>query len=579
MDTKKPGATYVTFQTRLITSISVILILAFIGLEYATYRHAIQTGLNNLQQQAEGIRAIIMSMSRVYHHQFLDSEIELTERTVGFLPAHALNRISREFPQWSDTEIRFNNVSNRPRNPLQKADAVEREAIRYFEEHSNQEILFKPFTDQDDNPFYLYARPIWVESYCLNCHGKREEAPVTIQNLYDTAFDYQAGELHGILSIKLPATEIKKKALSHLHKHLLLHTIGLIILIIAVVILVRRYLSNPLTEITEGMKSVTADQYNHDISALKGEFSEPARIFNEMTHKITEQRNELNNMVETLDQRVKERTLELNARIDELTRTRNELIQSEKMASLGRLVAGFAHEINTPIGVAHSAASYLDENVRCLHQLMERDEVSEEELLECLDPMEESARLVQSNINRASRLVSSFKRTAIDQSNEELRLFNLHEAIDDVINTLHNKFKRTSITTRVECPEALSIYGNPGQVEQLLTNLMMNSLIHGFDNGNKGGEITIVVARTEQNLELTYSDNGDGMEEALMEHVFEPFFTTNRIHGGSGLGLYICYNLVVTQLKGTIQCNSKPGQGIQFSIEFPIQDQEGTSTR
>ncbi len=548
------------------------MILAFVALEYTTYRHTIHNGLDNLRQQAEEIRGILMSMTRIYHHQFMDSGIELTEKTVGFLPAHALNRISKQFTEWSSTGLSFNNVSNTPRNPLQKADSAEKEAITFFEKNREEEVLFRPFEDQHGEQFYLYARPIWVETYCLNCHGKRNDAPQPIQDLYQTAFNYKAGDLHAILSIKLPTKTVHQQAQEHFLQNLLLHTTGLLAIFLFTIFLVKRYLSNPLTEITEGMQSVIDDAYRHELNGLGGEFRKPAQIFNTMSHKISNQQDELKEMVDSLDHRVKQRTMELDAKIKELTLTRNELIQSEKMASLGRLVAGFAHEINTPIGVANSAASYLEENTQSLQKLVSRDEVSEEELEACIGPMSESAQLVQSNIKRASQLISSFKRTAIDQSNEERHLFNVREAIHDVVSSLHNKFKRTSIKITINCSDTFSTYGNPGELEQLITNLMVNSLIHGFDNGEKAGEITIDAYQEDQQFTLVYHDNGAGMESEQLNHIFEPFFTTNRQFGGSGLGLYICYNLVVSQLKGTIGCESHSGTGTTFNIHFPLKE-------
>ena len=288
----------------------------------------------------------------------------------------------------------------------------------------------------------------------------------------------------------------------------------------------------------------------------------------------TPSREELISDLQYNNDALQKRTADLDSKIEELTRTRNELIQSEKMASLGRLVAGFAHEINTPIGVAIGAASTLEENARSVHRLLTLDEVDEEEFLSCTEPMLQAAELVQSNLGRAARMVSSFKRTAIDQSNESHRLFNLDEIITDVINSLHNQFKRTAIEIKVDCPKKVAMFGNPGELDQLLTNLLMNSLIHGYANGAEAGRITLGVHLEKGILELLYSDDGTGMNKEQLAKIFEPFFTTNRHHGGSGLGLYICYNLVTASLDGTIQCNSSPGNGVRFHIRIPVQCEE-----
>ena len=273
----------------------------------------------------------------------------------------------------------------------------------------------------------------------------------------------------------------------------------------------------------------------------------------------------------TLDAKVLERTAQLNAKMEELIQTRNELVQSEKMASLGRLVAGFAHEINTPIGVAVSAATTLQDNTKVITQLLEQEEVDEDELVSTLEHVEQAANLTLSNLRRTAGLVSSFKRTAIDQSSDQVRHFHVKAVIEDVINTLHNHFRKTTINIQVDCPDELAVYSLPGILEQILTNLMMNSLVHGFEEGQLTGQIRIAVQLSEEILHLEYSDTGKGIEPETLEKIFEPFFTTHRTHGGSGLGLYICYNLITSQLQGNITCESSLGKGVTFKIHYPIQ--------
>jgi predicted ATPase/signal transduction histidine kinase len=269
-----------------------------------------------------------------------------------------------------------------------------------------------------------------------------------------------------------------------------------------------------------------------------------------------------------LDTKVKERTVQLNAKVEELTQTRQELVQSEKMASLGRLVAGFAHELNTPLGVALGSASLLQREAKKINQFMEQDEVDEDDLLSVLESIEKAANLNVSNLKRAANLVTSFKRTAVDQTSDTVRTFQIQQLIQDTINTLHSRFKNTEIDISVDCPNDFKVKSLPGALEQILTNLLMNSLIHGFDEGKNAGSISIKAQLDEDNLHLEYSDNGKGIVSENLAKIFEPFFTTHRAHGGSGLGMYICYNLV-TQLQGTITCESQLGEGVVFKIDYP----------
>jgi two-component system NtrC family sensor kinase len=143
----------------------------------------------------------------------------------------------------------------------------------------------------------------------------------------------------------------------------------------------------------------------------------------------------------------------------------------------------------------------------------------------------------------------------------------------DTINTLHNHFKKTNIQILVDCPKNLKVKSLPGALEQIITNLLMNSLIHGFNDGKKAGSINIKVQLDTEQLHLEYSDNGNGIPEANLSKIFEPFFTTYRAHGGSGLGMYICYNAVTTQLRGTITCESRIGNGVVFQIDYPVEIQ------
>jgi len=281
----------------------------------------------------------------------------------------------------------------------------------------------------------------------------------------------------------------------------------------------------------------------------------------------------------TLDTTVKMRTAELNAKVEELIQTRNELIQSEKIASLGRMVASFTHEINTPIGVAVGTASTLPRYVKDINQLLEQEEVEEEELVSMLENIKEASELTLSNLKRAIHLINSFKRTAVDQTSETMSIFYVLELIQDVINNLQGKFKHTAIKINLDCPPELKIYSLPGALEQILTNFMMNSLNHGFEGGQLSGEINLQVKEQDHKLLLIYTDTGKGIASEIKEKIFEPFFTTGRAHGGSGLGLYICYNIVTSQLHGHITCDSELGQGVKFQIDYPLHSANGMESQ
>ena len=255
--------------------------------------------------------------------------------------------------------------------------------------------------------------------------------------------------------------------------------------------------------------------------------------------------------------------------VTELLLAQNELIGAEKLAALGGMVGGIAHEINTPIGICVTAASYLHVQTVAFERLYASGHIKRSDMETYLRAAKEASESLDSNLQRAANLIKSFKQVAVDQSSEERRRFNLREYIGEILDSLRPRLKRTSHIVAVDCPEDLEVVGYPGAYSQILTNLIMNSLIHGFE-GVSMGRISISAARTDGEISLRYSDNGCGLSDAAAARVFEPFFTTRRDQGGSGLGMHITQNLVVQKLKGTITCRSAPGEGVEFSIRIPL---------
>ncbi len=285
-------------------------------------------------------------------------------------------------------------------------------------------------------------------------------------------------------------------------------------------------------------------------------------------------------LTDTLELRVVERTSELDASNQELKdtlqrlqRMQDHLVQTEKMASLGGLIAGVAHEINTPVGIAYTASTHLRQNARDIGARYERGEMKRSDLEEFLGVCMESTQLLISNLDRASELIRSFKQVAIDQSGEGTRRFYLREYIAEVLLSLRPMLKKTSHVVAVAGDKDLVLHSFPGAFSQILTNLITNSLIHAYDDG-EAGRLEISFRKDDGQLFLTYSDDGKGIANKNIDHIFAPFFTTNREKGGSGLGLHIVYNIVSQRLHGTISCESKPGRGTIFIITLPLA-QEG----
>ncbi len=252
----------------------------------------------------------------------------------------------------------------------------------------------------------------------------------------------------------------------------------------------------------------------------------------------------------------------------ELKVTMDELYKSEKLASLGNLVAGVAHEINTPLGVAVTASSFLTDKTKTAYQLFTTEKLRKSDLESYLSNMHETGSIINDNLKRAAELVVSFKKISVNQSTDQETVFNLSEYINTILLTLKHEYKNTPYKFRVEVDEKMVIKSYPSALAQILTNLIMNSLIHGFDNEDQG-EIVITCIKKQSDIVLCYSDNGKGILDHDLKMIFDPFFTTNRTKGGTGLGLSIVYNLITERLHGFVTCESQLGHGTSFEILLP----------
>jgi len=285
--------------------------------------------------------------------------------------------------------------------------------------------------------------------------------------------------------------------------------------------------------------------------------------------------HDLLDLTDTLERRVSERTASLDAAnrelretLGQLEQTQEQLVNSEKMAALGDLVAGVAHEINTPIGVGVTAASHLARETQALVQLQQEGRLKRSDLAGYLDVSQEAAKLILSNLNRAAALIRSFKQVAIDQSGEGRRTFFVRDYLEEVCLSLRPILKNTAHRLEIYCPGDLKLNSYPGAISQVVTNFITNSITHAYGK-DEAGSLRFDVSLKGGNVHFQYSDDGRGMDAYEVRHVFDPFFTTNREKGGSGLGLHIVFNIVTQKLLGSIRCESRPGEGAAFFIVFP----------
>ncbi|UCG26917.1 MAG: tetratricopeptide repeat protein [Bacteroidales bacterium] len=261
---------------------------------------------------------------------------------------------------------------------------------------------------------------------------------------------------------------------------------------------------------------------------------------------------------------------ELESALESLKQTQKQLIESEKMAALGGMVVGIAHEINTPVGIGITAASTLSEEIEQVGELYRSGQISKKRFEEYLNTAKETAGLILSNMNRAAGIIQSFKQVSADQATEERRKFKIKNYLEDLIKSLTPKLKNKPVRISLNMDENIEMDSYPGSFSQVFTNLILNSIEHGIRKVKKNRlQIEISAERMDKSVILDYQDDGTGIAGENMPRIFDPFFTTNK-KIGTGLGLNIVYNLVTRKLQGTIHCESEPGKGVLFRITIPV---------
>ncbi|WP_254304014.1 two-component regulator propeller domain-containing protein [Shewanella sp. VB17] len=309
----------------------------------------------------------------------------------------------------------------------------------------------------------------------------------------------------------------------------------------------------------------------------RDKLSRPSRLAGTIKNIQSQKETEaaLRSLNQDLESRVSSRTKELQLinselaeTLAELKITQTELIDKEQMATLGGLVSSITHEINTPIGISVTAASHLQTSVDRFNQSYSNGDVSHEEFEEYQVEVANCSKLMLTNLERASKLIQSFKKVSVDQSHEDIREFDLKSYLDEIFLSLNPMLSRTIHHYHYQCEDHIMIKSNPGTFYQIISNLINNSLVHAFPDG-RIGNLNLEVLCSESGIELYYKDDGCGMSEEIQEKIFAPFFTTKRGKGGSGLGMNIVYNLVTLELEGEISLTSDIEKGCLFKISLP----------
>ena len=378
------------------------------------------------------------------------------------------------------------------------------------------------------------------------------------------------GESLGQVALSYGLGRARERALNESRLLLTIIIIQLACSVSLVSFFLRKRVVMPLSKLDQAAAKIADGDLKTSIPSLKND------EFGALSNQLEKMRSSLEHSFTTLEERVKERTVDLESVnqelvgiLDTLQRTQGNLVQSEKLAALGALVAGVSHELNTPIGNGLTVASSLYESTRRINATLQSG-ITRSALEQYLQDMEEGAYLVVRSLDRASELVTSFKQVAVDRTSAHRRKFGLASMLQETRVTMSPLFKNTPYTIDIDVPLDIELDTYPGPLGQIITNLLNNALIHAFDKRERGSIRISAVMHSPDKVTLVVADDGVGIAEENKRRIFDPLFTTELGEGANGLGRHIVHKLVEAVLGGSIQVESAEGVGTVFTMIIPL---------
>ena len=398
-------------------------------------------------------------------------------------------------------------------------------------------------------------------------------------------FDRETNEVLGWVYLRMSAEDFKQ----HIFKTIIINLgVMLFLLVFSFLLAVRfqRRVTAPIEKLSFFLQrtsrqrdySARAKPSNvKEINVLSDDVNIMLSRIQEYMHKqrqAEEQHRKLNaSLEEMVSQRtnaLKDANQELIQTLEKLHEFQRQIVQNEKMASLGDMVAGVAHEVNTPIGLGVTASTMMLDRLAVIERDFHNKTLKASAMKRFMDESHENLNIIYRNLNRAAELISSFKQVAVDQSSESSRTFCFAQLVNEILLSLQPRLKKLQHNINVDCDPTLCVETKAGPINQIIINLIMNSVIHGFENIEKGQIDICAELITTNKLKLVYRDNGIGIPTDIRKRIFDPFVTTKRGQGGSGLGMHLVYNLVTQALNGSISITSEVGSGVEFVIVFPV---------
>lgn len=432
---------------------------------------------------------------------------------------------------------------------------------------NNQDILQVTIFDNENSIFAQYnpnnlENP--VNKGFTNLTNIKNETLLSSGNLKLFVPIQHKNQIYGTLYLE-KSTKFIDESITKLLMDIIKFTIVLLIIIYILSLFLSNYLLSPILSLANISQKIAKSRdysirVNYD---SKNEIGILYKAFNSLLHDIQL-------LTDGLETQVDIRTNELQKSLFDLQDAQQKLIESEKMSALGNLVSGVAHEVNTPLGNALTTSSIISKETAEIIEQLKDGTLKRSSMENKLEILNQSSALLQKTLEYASGLIKSFKQISVDQVTDDVRTFNLKDYIDEVFLTNANKLKIANVKKEILYDEEIVINTSAGIIAQIFNNFIHNSILHGFDNFEGEAKIIVSLHKIKNNLVICYEDNGNGLDETIKDKIFEPFVTTKRNAGGTGLGLNIVYNLIYQKLKGSLEVISQKNLGVKFIISIPL---------
>jgi signal transduction histidine kinase len=453
-----------------------------------------------------------------------------------------------------------------------------------FDRASIEELLKEQFKDSSTQAIYVDSELEYVNAR-RDASGHmvlvNDIAMPRMSNTFEKQAEIQShGHVVGKLRIQFSTASIERE-LRSARIFAVIFVLALDLLVSAMLyLLLRKVVLLPLAVIGRYADNVAHHKKHVSIPtevSFQGELEQLKTSIDDMVFQLHARNIELNETNATLDTRVQERTLQLSnshakleAALADLKKAQTLLVQSEKLAALGSIVAAVAHELNTPLGNCLLVATTLQSSATRLHNDLQSGVIRRSQVNEYTALVQTGMEILVDGLRRASEQVANFKQIAVDQTSELRREFDLKEVADGVAKLVQSMLHRTQAKLTVDIPSGLILDSYPGALEQVFSNLVNNSVVHGFEARNGQGKMNLSSRTEGDGVLIEFKDDGVGMPESTIARIFDPFFTTKFGKGGSGLGMSICYNLVTGVLGGSIAVQSELGVGTITKIHIPF---------